>query len=92
MNFQPGLAIGLGGLARHLQRIGGNARQFALTLDKQGKRIGGVEQIFLEFGGEGGELFLNGLEAGFLVIRQVGAAEDEIAQFVFHDFLLCRAQ
>ncbi len=90
--FPACLAIHFGGLTRHLQCIGGNARQFGFVLDKEGKRIGGVEQVFLEFGGESGEFFLNGLETGLFLCRQIGAAEDEVAQLVFHDLFLRRSQ
>jgi len=53
--------------------------------------VGGVEEVFGEPGGEAGQFFLDGLEAGLLVVGQLGAGEAEAAQLVFDDPLAGRA-
>ena len=57
-----------------------------------GKCVGGVEHVFGELGAEAGEFFLDGLEARFLLVGQLGTGQAEAAQFVVDDALAGRAE
>jgi hypothetical protein len=57
-----------------------------------GVGVGGVEDVLGELGAEAGHFFLDGLEAGLLVVGQLGAGEAEAAQLVVDDPLAGRAE
>ena len=79
------LAIGLGRRFHHGQHVVRHAGELGGIVDIQREVVGGVEQVFLELGGQLRQFFLHLHEAGLLVGRQLGAAEAEIAQLVVDD-------
>ena len=56
------------------------------------KRVGRIQHIFRKARAEQGLFFGNLFETGLLVLRQFGAGETEVAQFVLNDFFACRGQ
>jgi hypothetical protein len=81
VNFQPSRPS-LPASARGLQDVGRDARDVRrLGLDV-GEGVGRVEHVVLEARREGRELLLQLLEAGLLRVRELRAAEAEVAQFV----------
>jgi hypothetical protein len=89
----PALYTGLlGGFAGGGDHVGGQAGQLGLDGDDVGVGVGGVEDVLGELGAEAGHFFLDGLEAGLLIVGQLGAREAEAAQLVFDDPLARRAE
>ncbi len=86
------LAILLGGGARGLLDVLGDAGQLALVLDQQLVVVGGVEHVFREAGGHGRVLFLDLGEALLFGRRQLGAAQAEVAHGVLDDLAARRRQ
>ena len=88
----PALSIPLGGGPGGSLHVLRQARQFGLVGHEFGEGVGGVQQVFRELGGEAGQFFLDGLEAGLLVFRQFGAGKAEVADLVVQDSLAGRGK
>jgi len=85
--FPAVVAILLGCLGRGLAGVVGQAGQFGLVAHQFGKGVGGVEQVFREFGRKLRKFLRNRLEARLLIVAQLRAGEPEIANLVVDDAL-----
>ena len=79
------LAGFFGGGARGRLHVVGQAGQVRFVVDQQFVVIGGVEHVFGKARRDGRVFFLDGAEALFLVFRQLGAAQAEVAHGVVDD-------
>ena len=90
--FPAGLSVFLGGFARGLANVVGDAGELGLVGNELGEGIGRVEQVLGELRGEAREFLRDRLEARLLVFRQLGAGQAEVADLVVDDLALRRRQ
>jgi transketolase N-terminal domain/subunit len=75
-----------------LQVIRRNTGELCTVFDQHSVIIGGVQNIVAEARTQHRHLFLYFEKAGFFVVRQLCTTQAKIAQFIFYDFVACRAQ